>query len=182
MSFDLKIVFTSPVRLKSIFTLKNKLPKMLLSGLFYKYKRGGYNATYYGKTKRHFKVRICEHLGISHLTEKKVKIDNKLVPTQEHLWCCNHFPSFEDYFILTMESNDFKLKTMESLLTALDKTVLSKADSSMPLELSDITSVVIICFITYDAHLSHFAYTIVVCSVLSVTSFSLLSKIECMSI
>ena len=85
MSFDLKIVFTSPVRLKSIFTLKNKLPKMLLSGLFYKYKHGGYNATYYGKTKRHFKVRICEHLGISHLTEKKVKIDNKLVPTQEHL-------------------------------------------------------------------------------------------------
>ena len=85
MSFDLKIVFTSPVRLKSFFTLKDKLPKMLLSGLFYKYKRGGYNATYYGKTKRHFKVRICEHLDISHLTGKKVKIDNKLVPTQEHL-------------------------------------------------------------------------------------------------
>ena len=49
---------------------------MLLSGLVYKYKCGGCNATCYGKTKRHFKVRICEHLGISHLTEKKVKIDN----------------------------------------------------------------------------------------------------------
>ena len=44
---------------------------MLLSGPFHKYKCGGCNAIYYGKTKRHFKVRICEHLGISYLTEKK---------------------------------------------------------------------------------------------------------------
>ena len=70
-SFNLKIVFTSPVRVKSFFTFKDKLPKMLLSGLVYQYKCAGCNATYYGKTKRHFKVRICEHLGISHLTEKR---------------------------------------------------------------------------------------------------------------
>ena len=57
----LKIVFTSPVRVKSFFTFKDKLPKMLLSGLVYKYKCDGCNATYYGKTKRHFSVRICEH-------------------------------------------------------------------------------------------------------------------------
>ena len=37
---------------------------------------GGCNATYYGKTKHHFKVQICDHLGISHLAEKKEKIDN----------------------------------------------------------------------------------------------------------
>ena len=49
---------------------------MLLSGLAYKYKCGGCNAAYYGKNKRHFKVRICEHLRISHLPGKKVKIDN----------------------------------------------------------------------------------------------------------
>ena len=75
-SCNLKIVFTSPVRVKSIFNFKDKLRKMLLSGLVYQYKCGGYNATYYGKTKRHFNVRICEHLGISHLSEKKAKIDN----------------------------------------------------------------------------------------------------------
>ena len=72
-SFNLKIVFTSPVRVKSFFTFKDKLPKILLSGLAYQYKCGGGNATYYGKTKRHFKVRIFEDLGISHLTEKKGK-------------------------------------------------------------------------------------------------------------
>ena len=70
-SSNLKIVFTSPVRVESFFTFKDKLPKMLLSGLVYKYKCGGCNATYYGKTKRHFKIRICEHFGISYLTEKR---------------------------------------------------------------------------------------------------------------
>ena len=76
-----------------------------------------------------------------------------------------------------MESNEFKLKIMESLLIGRDKTVLNKADSSLPLELFDVASVVIICFITsYDAHLSPCAHTIVVCSVFNVMSFSVLSK------
>ena len=66
-SCNLKLVFTSPVRVKSFFTFKDKLPK-LLSGLVYKYKCGGCNATCYGKTKRHFKVRICKYLDTSHLT------------------------------------------------------------------------------------------------------------------
>ena len=69
-SCNLKIAFTSPVRVESFFTFKDKLHKMLLSELAYQYKCGGCNATYYGKTKRHFKVRICKHLGISYLTEK----------------------------------------------------------------------------------------------------------------
>ena len=133
---NLKIVFTSPISVKSFFTFKDKLSKMLLSGLVYRCKCGGCNATYYGKAKRHFKVRICEHLGISHLTGKKVKINNnKLTAIQEHLLCCNYSPSFEDFFILTRESNDFKLKIMESLLIALDKPILNKGDSSLPLEL-----------------------------------------------
>ena len=135
-SCNLKIVFTSPVRVKTFFTFKDKLPKMLLSGLVYKYKCGGCNATYYGKTKRHFKVQICEHLGISHLTGKKVKIDNnQLTVIQEHLLCCNYSSSYEEFSILTRESNDFKLKIMESLLIACDKPCLNKADSSLPLEL-----------------------------------------------
>ena len=135
-SCNLKILFTSPVRVKSIFTFKDKFPKMLFSGLVYQYKCGGCSATYYGKTKRHFKVRICEHLGISHLTEKKVKTDNnKLTSIQEYLLCCNYSPSFDDFTILTRECNDFKLKIMDSLLIARDEPSLNKADSSLSLEL-----------------------------------------------
>ena len=59
---------------------------MLLSGLAYKHKCGGCNATYYGKTKRHDKVRICERLGTSHLSGKKAKIDiNKGDPRTPHM-------------------------------------------------------------------------------------------------
>ena len=52
-----------------VYAQWDKLSKMLLSGAVYKYKCGGWNVTYYGKTKRRFKFRILEHLGISHLTE-----------------------------------------------------------------------------------------------------------------
>ena len=124
-SCDLKIVFTSPVRVKNVSIFKDKLPKMLLSGHVYKNKCSGCNPTYYGKTKHHSKNQICAHLGISHLTGKKVKIDNnKLMVIQQHLLCCNY-----------SSSNDFKLKIMESLLIARDKRCLNKAISSLPLEL-----------------------------------------------
>ena len=94
------------------------------------------DATYYGKTKHHFKFPICEHLGISQLTGKKVKIDNnKLTAIQEHLLCCNYPQTYEDFSILSRESNDFKLKIMESLLVACDKPCLNKADSSLLLKL-----------------------------------------------
>ena len=102
---------------------------MLLSGLVYKYKCGSRIASYYRKTKRHFKVRIREHLGISHFTGKKVKIDNnKLMTIQEHF-------IQEHFFVLTRESNDLKLKIMESWLIARAKPVLNKTDSSLPLKL-----------------------------------------------
>ena len=88
------------------------------------------------KTKRHLKVRICEHLGILYLIGNKVKIDNsKLTAFQEHLVCCNYYPSFENFPILTRKNNDFKLKIMNSLLNARDKPFLNKAVSSLPWEL-----------------------------------------------
>ena len=134
-SCNLNIIFTSPIRVKCFFICNDKLPKMFFSGLAYNYKCGGCNTTYYGKAKCHFKVRICEHLILSRLT-KKVKTDNnKVTALQEHLLCCNFSPSFEDFPILTRESNDFKLKIMESLIIARDKPILNKKDSYLPLEL-----------------------------------------------
>ena len=59
----------------------------------------------------------------------------QLTVIQEHLLYCSYSPSFEDFSILTRESNDFRLKIMESLLITVDKGILNKADSSVPLEL-----------------------------------------------
>ena len=63
------------------------------------------------------KSQIWEHLGISRITGKKLKIDNnKLTTVEEHLLCCNYSPSFGNFSILTKESDNFKLDIMESLL------------------------------------------------------------------
>ena len=47
---------------------KIKISLSLRSGIVYKFKSCGCNATYYGKTKRNFKVRLCENLGFGALT------------------------------------------------------------------------------------------------------------------
>ena len=71
------------------------------------------------------------YLRISHLTGEKVGIDNnQLTMIQEH-----YSPSFEDFFILTKENNVVKLKIMENLPIAREKSVLKKVDSLLTLEL-----------------------------------------------
>ena len=90
----------------------------------------------YGKIKRHFKVRMCEHLGISALTGKRVKGDDDSA-IKEHLLFCNHKPDFEDFSILATNNNDFKVTLMGSLLINRDHPPLNKNKQSLPLELFD---------------------------------------------
>ena len=63
-----------------------------------------------------------EFVNISHLTGKKVKTENNKLTAI--LLCCNYCLSFEDFSILIRESNDFKLKIMESLLIARESRFL----------------------------------------------------------
>ena len=167
---NLKLVFKSPVRIKSFSTFNDKLPKMLISWLFSNWKCGGCNATFSGKIKHHFKVQIYEHLDISHLIRKKVKIDNNnLKVIQENLLCYNYSPSFENFSILTSKSNNFKLKLMENLLIVHDKPVLKKRILHCLWGYFYITSVVTIYFITsHDAFLSHWMYAIFICLVFNI--------------
>ena len=90
----------------------------------------------YGKTKRHFKVRMCEHLGVSALTGKRVKGDNDFAIREHHLFW-NHSSDFDDFSILASNNNDFKVTLMESLLINRDQPPLNKDRHSLPLELFD---------------------------------------------
>ena len=137
LTFVLQNRFCVTCLIQSFFTFKDKLPKMFLSGLIYKYNCRGCNATYYGRNKRHFSVQIWEYLGVSNLTGKKAKIDNsKLTAIQEHLLCCKWSQTYENVSILTKENNDVKLKIMKSQLTAGDKLDKpNKTGYSFPLEL-----------------------------------------------
>ena len=90
---NIQFVFQVKCQIRYFFTFKDKIPSFLRSGIVYKFQCGDCNATYYGKTKRHFKVRISEHLGISALSGKRVKGDENPAIT-ENLLFCNHASDF----------------------------------------------------------------------------------------
>ena len=133
---NIRFVFQTKCKISNFFTFKDKIPSFLRSGIVYKFQCGSCNTTYYGKTKHHFKVRMCEHLGISALTGKRVKGDDDSA-IKEHLLFCNHTPEFEDFSILASNKNDFKVTLMESLLINRHHPPLNKNKQSLPLELFD---------------------------------------------
>ena len=69
------------------------ISSLLNFGNVYKFQCDGSIVTYYGKTKRHFKVRMCEHMEISALTGKNVKGDYDFA-IQKPLLFYNHAPDF----------------------------------------------------------------------------------------
>ena len=79
---------------------------------------------------------MCEHLGISALTGKRVPGDDDFA-IKEHLLFCSHTPDFEDSSILATNNNDFKVALMESLLINRDQPPLNKNKQFLPLEVFD---------------------------------------------
>ena len=73
------------------------------------------NTTYYGQGQRRFTVRASEHLGITPLTVKFVKTHRKSA-IFDHMLLDGHEASFDNFPILSKESNPFKLQLKESLL------------------------------------------------------------------
>ena len=133
---NVQYVFQTKRKISNLFSFKDKIPSVLCSGIVYKFQCGSCNATYYGKTKPHFKVRMCENLGISALTGKRVKGDYDSA-IKEHLLFCNLTPYFEDFSILVTNNKDSKVTLMESLLINRDDPPLNKNKQSLPLELFD---------------------------------------------
>ena len=56
----------------------------MCSLLCYKFQCSCYNATYYGKTKRHFKVSVSQDMGVSTRTGKNIK-STKNFTVRDHL-------------------------------------------------------------------------------------------------
>ena len=79
---------------------------------------------------------MCEHLGVSALTGKRVKGDNDSAIKEHHSFC-NHSSGFDDLYILASNNNDFKVFLMESLLINRHHPPLNKNRHSLPFELFD---------------------------------------------
>ena len=133
---NVQFVYQNKCKICNFFTFKDKISSVLRFGIVYIFQCGSYSATYYGKIKRHFKVRMCDHLGISALIGKRVKGDDNSA-IKEHLLLCNHTPDFEDFSILATNNNDFKVTLMESLVINRGHPPLNKNEQSLPLQLFD---------------------------------------------
>ena len=119
---QIKAIFKSSSKIVNHFPFTDVLLKKLCSGIVYSFKCNSSNAIYYGKTKRHFKVRLAQHMGNLHLTNKRFK-NVKLLAISDHLLTCDCNINFSDFIIL---SKDFNLLIKESLLLAHARRVLKK--------------------------------------------------------
>ena len=87
------------------------------------------NITYYGKTECHLNVRSSEHIGISHLTGKRVESEPSAV--SDYLLLHNPDSNFNDFTILCQENNGFRLLLKELLLISRDSPVLINNTASV---------------------------------------------------
>ena len=132
---EIDFVFKTDCRLSSLFRFKDIVPGDLASSVVYSYVCGGCNATYYGQTKRHLKVRASEHIGISALTGKKIKPTRSAV--SDHHQTCTHQSSFDDFKVLSRGGETPILEIKESLFIMRDSPLLNRTISSSPLYLFD---------------------------------------------
>ena len=135
-NINLRVVFSSPNRLKNGFSFKDIIMKDLNSLVLYKYTCGICRDTYIGETKRHFIVREHEHLGISILTNNNYSYNqNTASAVRKHIHECNHLSSVNDFQIIGTARNNYYLKIKESIVIAMLKPTLNIAKESMPLHL-----------------------------------------------
>ena len=129
----LNIIFKASCRLSSYFRFKAHPCKDLIYRIVYQFSCGGCNATYIGQSKRHLKVRISEHMGVSALTGKKSSASAPLTAVWEHMLECDHRVCSEDFSILCNAKNSFLLELKEYLFILRDNPVLNKTIRSAPL-------------------------------------------------
>ena len=129
-----RITTKATVRLSSLFSFKDKVPRYLSSGVIYKFTCGTCNGTYIGKSKRHQKTRFCEHLGISALTEKPSK-SARPSAISDHRKFCESVNSLSSFTVIGGDSNNWHLSLKESLFIKKYNPPLKTKIQSVPLKL-----------------------------------------------
>ena len=116
LNIEVRTVFR-PFKISNYFSLKAKCPDSLKSMLVYRYrcpKNGG--TTYIGRTKRHFLVRMKEHMTAS---QSPSAIFN-------HVIDCDCSASKENFEIIYKAKNTYELNIAEALLISNYKPDLNR--------------------------------------------------------
>ena len=137
-SCKLQIIFSSQNRLGDYFKFKDKIPLQCRSLVLYRFVCNKCNLIYYGKTFRHFKVRVYEHLGKSLKTDKPYTYNSKNTNNTtvlNHIHNCKCKASIDDFKIIGSAKNDYHLRIKESIIIKKDNPILNKTVKSIPLSL-----------------------------------------------
>ena len=135
-AYKIKIALRAGIKIGSLFNYKDKISSKSRSHVVYKFTCGDCNVTYIGKTIRHFKVRMCEHLGISHITGKLRKYNpNQDTAIKKHLRDTGHQCSCDNFEIINRANTDLELLIKESLLINKHNPVLNKQIKNYTLSL-----------------------------------------------
>ena len=133
-NLNIRFVFRSSTRISSFFPFKDKVPKLMRSGVVYLFKCRCCSVSYVDHTTRHLHTRISEHLGISPITGKPSS-SPVMSSIFSHLNSTSHSANFDDFEILSSCSDTCELMIHESLLISKLKPSLNVQGSSIPLNL-----------------------------------------------
>ena len=133
----LRIVFKSSNRLRSGFSFKDSLPISMDSHLLYQYTCDMCNHVYLGETRRHYQVRVFDHLGISIKTDNGLAYNVKsATAVRKHSHDLGHASGAENFKIVGHASNKYHLLLKEALLIQVVKpTIINVQKFSLPLYL-----------------------------------------------
>ena len=134
----LRVIFNSNNRLRNFFSFKDKVPISVRSLVLYRFTCNSCNAVYIGKTKRHYLVRVFEHLGVSLATHNKFTYNpnnNNNTAVLNHLNCNKCNSTVDNFNIIGNARTDALLCIKESLLVHKDKPSLNTSERSTPIYL-----------------------------------------------
>ena len=104
----------------------------LASSIVYQYTCAGCKASYIGKTKRHLKSRIAEHLGVSVRTGSRLSKPSHSA-IREHAHAHDHPINKRDFSILDSSDRDGDLLILESIHQSLVRPSIGGNEASVPL-------------------------------------------------
>ena len=129
---NIRVIFKPKYLMKNLFKFKDAIPPELHSSVVYKYQCCCCTATYIGKSKRQFRVRIFEHLGRSIRTNRQLS-KAPFSAIRQHAEDCDHPIHLDSFSILSSRSSTMELNVVESLLTLRDKPSLCSNERSVDL-------------------------------------------------
>ena len=99
--------------------MSNKACQFFLLQRPYIQRPGALNESYYSESVRHLDIRSRDHLGMSPLTENKVKLSNNTAIC-DHSFHCKFLPSFDNFSVLAHDNEKYwKLKKIGTLILHL---------------------------------------------------------------